>query len=1169
MKKLVCCMALAGSLTFQAAAESSTTNILDGVTTNAAGPFILGDTGPFNFLLITNGGALTNTVGTIGNSNAAFGNLAIVTGLGSVWASAPTLTIGVRGASNQVSILDGARLVSSVAIGLGTYDTSLGNRLLISGTGSALSADRLFLGTYSSHNEFIAEQGARVELNQLIVNSEQSSIGRNSAVFRNTGTVVSNASVFIGGSPSNLVMVSDGARFLGDSINLGTSFRASANHLDVSGLGTSVTLRNGMTVGQFGSNNLATLTDSATLLAERIDVGTHSSSNQLLLRSASRVVNTRIPNANASLVLGSSAGANDNLLLIENPGTIWSNSGYIFMGASGSRNAMILSNGAAFSDSHAGIGGIIAGDSTASAGNLLHVTGTGTMLISRHGLTVGRSGSQNLLLQSEGARLVTASVDIGQGCVARENLAFITGAGTVWSNGQLQVGFCSTNNHLVVSNGAQVFAGLVRSSVQGGASNTMTVTGPGSLLRAAGDLIVGNSGTANSLLIADGGRVEGRNDRIGWSGGNHAASLFSTGTSWSNTSLTIGDSTPDNHLTVADGARIDSGGAMLGAGSKSSGNGAMLSDSGTVWNIATNLMLGGLGHSNRLSISEGAGLAARDVFLGAGSLLNPTALFNSDWNRLFLSNAALNVASNLTVGASGRWNRMEVRDGSQVSGRVGVIGLSYGSGSNSVVVAGHASAWRNTGYLLVGSNGMRNELTISQGGYVNDNTGYIGFNGQPLGFGSDCATRQGGNKVLVTDPGTLWETAGSLYVGFGGIGNTLVVSNGGTVSAGSLTIGETSGIEPGSLCAPTAEFNQVIVDGGRLTFPGGFSGGPINVRHGTLAVRRGLVFGGRLTVTNGSASRIKLEGGTLRTSDARIRNTEPLDVGDGWHSARLHIDGGDSLIEFINVRPHSTLQARGYLGGTLITNGGMFSPGLNGVGSLSMGGGVAGITQRPGSWFVVDVGGSDFDDIDFVGLKGALHLDGFLQIRLRNGFVPSSNQTFNVAYADSRTGTFSNVASGARLNTANNLGSFVVDYATNRIFLTGYQSTDLDGDRIEDAWATNHFGHSPLTPAERLADADGDGANNYEEFRAGTDPNAPASALRLSIAYAGDRATVSFPCVDGKEYRIWSSNNLKTWTEVTDPTFAYPWPGRCEWTDDGKDTGGLGAASRFYRVTVD
>ena len=62
---------------------------------------------------------------------------------------------------------------------------------------------------------------------------------------------------------------------------------------------------------------------------------------------------------------------------------------------------------------------------------------------------------------------------------------------------------------------------------------------------------------------------------------------------------------------------------------------------------------------------------------------------------------------------------------------------------------------------------------------------------------------------------------------------------------------------------------------------------------------------------------------------------------------------------------------------------------------------------------------------------------------------------------------------------------------------------------------------------------------------------------------------MSFSCVEAKEYRIWSSNDLEAWNEVSDPTFAFPSPGRCEWTDDGKDTGGLGAASRFYRVTVE
>src|SRR5688572_31571398 len=245
MKTTVCLWALAVSLMFQAHAESNTTNVLDGVATNVAGPFTLGDIGPFNFLLITNGGALTNTTGTIGNFNAAFGNVTIVTGPGSVWASAPTLTIGVRGASNQVSVLNGAKLVSSVVVGVGTYDTSTGNRLLVSGADSYLGADRLFLGTYGSDNEFIVEQGARAGLGSIRVNSEQSAVGRNRVMIRHTGSMVSvNGGVNLNSSPNNLLSVSDGATLTAWSVDLGSLPFGNENLLDISGPETLVVVNN-------------------------------------------------------------------------------------------------------------------------------------------------------------------------------------------------------------------------------------------------------------------------------------------------------------------------------------------------------------------------------------------------------------------------------------------------------------------------------------------------------------------------------------------------------------------------------------------------------------------------------------------------------------------------------------------------------------------------------------------------------------------------------------------------------------------------------------------------------------------------------------------------------------------------------------------------------------
>src|SRR5436190_17998662 len=78
-------------------AESFTTNIIDGFGTNLAGYFRVGQSGPFNFLSITNGGALTNTFGVLGEETNAHNNLAIVTGAGSFWRNSDFLYVGERG----------------------------------------------------------------------------------------------------------------------------------------------------------------------------------------------------------------------------------------------------------------------------------------------------------------------------------------------------------------------------------------------------------------------------------------------------------------------------------------------------------------------------------------------------------------------------------------------------------------------------------------------------------------------------------------------------------------------------------------------------------------------------------------------------------------------------------------------------------------------------------------------------------------------------------------------------------------------------------------------------------------------------------------------------------------------------------------------------------------
>jgi hypothetical protein len=169
----------------------------------------------------------------------------------------------------------------------------------------------------------------------------------------------------------------------------------------------------------------------------------------------------------------------------------------------------------------------------------------------------------------------------------------------------------------------------------------------------------------------------------------------------------------------------------------------------------------------------------------------------------------------------------------------------------------------------------------------------------------------------------------------------------------------------------------------------------------------------------------------------------------------------------------------------------------------------------------------------------------------------------------SATGSFVNAPHESRLKTADNLASFLVLYRPNEVVLTDYRRTDLDGDGIEDAWATNHFGHSPLTAAEKSGDSDGDGMSNHDEFRAGTDPTDAGSALRVSASISGATATLQWPGIDGKTYRVYFSDDLRTWRRVAEPTFAFPEPGLCQWTDDGRDAGSAGGRMRFYRVAVE
>jgi T5SS/PEP-CTERM-associated repeat protein len=155
---------------------------------------------------------------------------------------------------------------------------------------------------------------------------------------------------------------------------------------------------------------------------------------------------------------------------------------------------------------------------------------------------------------------------------------------------------------------------------------------------------------------------------------------------------------------------------------------------------------------------------------------------NSSNNSVLVTgtNSAWTNTGSMSVGESGSGNRLVISNGASVVNTSGNIGNAVTSSSNSVLVTGTNSAWTNTGELRVGFVGSSNSLVISNGGSVTNQSGFVGY-----------TTNSSNNSVLVTGAGSTWTNSGDLYVGYRGSGNSLVISNGGRVAnLGEGTIGD-------------------------------------------------------------------------------------------------------------------------------------------------------------------------------------------------------------------------------------------------------------------------------------------------------------------------------------------------------------------------------------------
>jgi hypothetical protein len=107
----------------------------------------------------------------------------------------------------------------------------------------------------------------------------------------------------------------------------------------------------------------------------------------------------------------------------------------------------------------------------------------------------------------------------------------------------------------------------------------------------------------------------------------------------------------------------------------------------------------------------------------------------------------------------------------------------------------------------------------------------------------------------------------------------------------------------------------------------------------------------------------------------------------------------------------------------------------------------------------------------------------------------------------------------------------------------------------------------PTDGSADLGDPDGDRLNNYQEWRAGTNPTNSQSVLRLRPPLLlGSDLVVTWESVSGRSYSIESSTNLASPASFS--AVATNIPGGAG-TTTYTHTNATGAGPRFYRVGVE
>lgn len=458
-----------------------------------------------------------------------------------------------------------------------------------------------------------------------------------------------------------------------------------------------------------------------------------------------------------------------------------------------------------------------------------------------------------------------------------------------------------------------------------------------------------------------------------------------------NLSLTDPSLLVDNaDLYLESGFTLTNNSALIGK----TGEGEVKAQSGSIWKTLGSLRVGGAG-LGILTAAAGAQVESAEARVGAGPAGGSVSL----------ASGAKWYTGNLAVGAGGPG--MILNSGELLSD-LAIIGFEGGPNNFVSILGSTAGSSRATWHLVGATVGDRGEgwLGAILGGSINAEA-YL-----------QIAARNGSRGEVLVDGFQNNKSsdliASQLIVGKQGSG-TLVITNGGSVTAGQMQIGPVPGSKgivrvDGVYTDASSEVPSSLHVEGDLQIgwngASGFGIGDMIIRDGASVMvdgdallQCGLVSGQSSILVGGADSTFEV-GATLYVGHA-----------DSSGKCALILEGSVVRAGEVWVLQHGEIRGIGTLdvpiGARLVSDGGFISPGLS-PGVLNINGA---FEQRSRGRLLIELGGTNSTAHDQLVVAGEANLDGEVIFRLVNGFTPRAGDRFDfLKVGGARNGSFAKVS---------------------------------------------------------------------------------------------------------------------------------------------------------------